>query len=53
MPWIVVSRRDFDTNDKGELGMVVYLVQIVMFSVEPDLFLFEGNINRNRVFVGI
>ena len=53
MAWSVFSKLYFDTNGKGGVGMVVALVDIVMFSVNSGFVLVYVDIMRNKVFVGL
>ena len=53
MAWIVVSRTYLFKIGEVEVEAMVSSVEIIMFSVESDCVLVEGDIIRNKVFVGI
>ena len=48
-----MSRRALVTKVEGETVMVVDSVEIVMFSVYLYCVLVEGDITRNKSFVGL
>ena len=43
----------FYTNGEGDIGMVMYLVEILMFSLDTKYGLVEGETMRNNVFFGL
>ena len=53
MAWIDVSITDLVTTGEGDKLMVVASVEIVIFSLDMDGMFVEGDIMRNRVFLGI
>ena len=53
MAWIVVSRTYLFKIGEVEVVAMVSSVEIIMFSVESDCVLVEGDIIRNKVFVEI
>ena len=48
-----MSITDLVTTGEGDKLMVVASVEIVIFSLDMDGMFVEGDIMRNRVFVGI
>ena len=49
----MVSKKDLVTKSGSEVGIGVSSVEIVAFSEDPDCVFVEGDIMRNRGFVGI
>ena len=51
--FIVVTRQVWVRQGEGELGLVVTSVDMVMFSMDPERVLVDGDIVRNKDWVGL